>query len=226
MKIKDKKVVILFGIPGSGKDTQAKLIGDEFNLDLIETSKIFKEKLKSYQKDPEIKKALENIKKGKLFDPKFAFKIVKEKLEELLKNKNKGFVFNGSPRTLYEADKLLNLLKQLFKIENLKIFYIDISEKEAIRRLSQRLICKKCERPVDPEILQKNPNIKKCPICGGKIIKRQDDKPIIIKKRIKEYKKRTEPILKFLKTKKIKIIKINGEEPIKEVFNEIKSYIK
>ena len=155
-KIQNPKIVILLGPPGAGKGTQAELLSDELNLYYFETAKIGERRIKEAKKGEYIKVEgkkfyFANEKKlwesGKLWSPPFITALVKDEIKKLAKQ-NKGIVFAGSPRTLYEGKKIIPLLKKLYGEKNIKVILIELSEKESIFRNSHRRICKLMRHPI------------------------------------------------------------------------------
>lgn len=216
----DKKIVIILGPPGSGKGTQAENLVENFGFFHLETSKFLEKVIRSKSTDPEIEKLRKQFFSGDLLDPKFVAKVVIDKVKEFAKQ-NKSIVFSGSPRTLFEAEKELPIFEELYGKDNIFIVNINISEKESIERNSHRRICSVCRYPIPN--LDKFKNFKKCPECGGKIIKREIDNPEIIKTRLKEYKERTLPVIDFFKKRAYRVKKINGSQSIEKVFKDIKT---
>jgi len=227
-----QQVLILLGPPGAGKGTQATLLSEKLNLYYLETAKIGEKKLKYAKNNVFIeiegkKYYFEREKKlwkeGKLWDPPFAVYLIKEKIESLAKEK-KGIVLAGSPRTLYEGKRIIPLLEKLYGRPNIKIFHLDLSIEQSIWRNSHRRICKLMRHPIlyNKETIR----LTKCPLDGSKLIKRALDKPAIIKKRFKVYEKQTLPLLDFFKKKNFTISKINGEQSVVDVFNDILKSIK
>jgi len=182
---------ILIGPPGSGKGTQAKLLLKKFpNSFYISTGQLFR-KLVEQKTDTgqRIKKVLESG--GLIFDDlattlwmyEIAFNV----------DKNQGIIADGFPRRLQEAKDLDDFLRFLKRKENTQVFLIDISEKEALKRLPKR--------------------------------DRADDDVKDIKKRFKIYRQRTIPAINYLK-KYFRLITINGEQSIENVFKDILKAIK
>lgn len=217
-----KKIIIILGPPGSGKGTQAENVAESFNFFHLETSKLLEEVVRSKSRDPEIEKLREQFFSGVLLEPKFVAKVVIDKAKELARQ-NKSIVFSGSPRTLYEAENEMPVFEKLYKKENIFIINLNISEKESIKRNSSRRICSVCRYPIPN--LPKSKFLDKCLKCGGKIIKREIDDPKIIKTRLKEYKSRTLPVIDYLKNRGYKIHKINGNQSIENVFDDIKEIV-
>ena len=197
-----KKVVILYGPPGSGKGTQANIIANKLNLLHFDTGKF----LENLVHDPErqrekfVRRERILFDKGRLMTPSFLLKEVVDKVKKL-RRAEWGVVFSGSPRTMYEAKALLPVLSKLYGKKNIHIFLLDIPPKFSIKRNSKRLVCTVCGHMVLAEYHPLSAP-KNCPVCAGPLYKRTLDTPDIIKVRLKEYEKRTLPILELLKKKK------------------------
>jgi adenylate kinase len=226
------KVVILMGPPGSGKGTQADLLAERLNLFHLETSKILEEKFREKTKgdiliEGEKYSFLKEKKlweKGKLCSPPFVTYLVIEKIKEL-KKARKNLVLSGSPRTLYEAERVIPVLEKLYGKKNIMCFFLDISPEETIFRNSHRRICELMRHPI--LYLKENEKLKRCPLDGSRLIKRGKlDKPETIRVRLKEYKERTYPVIEYLKKRKIKVKKINGSPPPAIVFENILKKLK
>lgn len=221
------------GPPGSGKGTQAELLAERFNLEYIETSKVGEERIKKAKKGEYIevegkKYYFEDQKKlwltGKLWDPPFVTRLMQEKIKELCKA-GKNLVLAGSPRTLYEGEKLIPLLEKLYGKKNIEIFFLEISAKETIFRNSHRRICQLMRHPI--LWLKENEKLKRCPLDGSKLLRRKGlDDPATIKVRLKEYKERTLPLIEYFKKRKLKVIRINGSPPPAIVFEDILKSLK
>lgn len=230
----DKQVIILLGPPGAGKGTQAELLADRLNLYLFETSKILEEKFREAESlspdskerfikvDEEKYDILEERKlweEGLLCSPLFVAFLVKEKIEELFKW-GEDLVLSGSPRTLGEGKEVVPLLKKLYGSENIKGVLIEISPKETIFRNSHRRICELMRHPILYN--EETEKLTICPLDGSRLIRRKGlDEPETIKVRIKEYKERTLPLLEYFKEQGIEVKKINGEQSVADVFEDI-----
>ena len=225
--MKDNKVIILIGPPGSGKGTQAELLAKKLNIYHLETSKIleekFKEKTKGFVviegKKYSFSQEKELLEAGKLCSPPFVAYLTIERIKELKKAKQK-LVLSGSPRTLYEAKNLIPLLEKLYGKKRIICFFLEISLEESIFRNSHRRICEIARHPI--LYSKDNEKLKWCPLDGTKLIKRGKlDDPETIKVRWEEYIKRTLPVIEYLKKRKIRVEKINGSLPPSVVFSEI-----
>ncbi len=215
-----KKAVILIGPIGSGKGTQADILSEKFGLIHLETSKMLEAAFKS-NADASDKKLAEEKEKwdsGLLNDPEWVTGLVLREIEKLA-NQDKGVVLSASPRTLFEAEREIPEVEKLFGKENLYIFHISLSEAESIKRNSNRRICEKNRHPIPnfPEFK----NLAVCPQDGSRLITRALDKPDVIKVRYQEYMNRTYPILGYLQERGYKIIKINGEQLIEKVAEDV-----
>lgn len=220
-----KIAVIIFGEPGSGKTTQAKLLANYYNIIHFDTGRFLENILfdsknknkKIFQKEKRI------FKSGKLNTPSF---VVSEVKKQILKIHQAGFgiIFSGSPRTLYEAEKEIPLLQKLYGKKNIFFIELKLEESEALKRNSKRLICKFCGYTLLSAYF-KYKNIKSCPVCGGRLYKRVLDNPKIISIRFQEYKNRTIPIFNFIKQKGFRIFEIDAKPRPYKIFQKIAEII-
>lgn len=216
-----KQVIIFIAPPGAGKGTQAELLAKKFGLKHIETSKLGEAKINDpelVKNDPEVAEAKKKYDSGDLFPPPWVTKIIKEKAGKSAA-KGQGVVFSGSPRTLYEAKNEMPEFEKLYGKENIKIFYITLSEKESVKRNSSRRICQLSRHPI-PDFPQYR-DLTVCPEDGSPIIKRKLDKPETIKERYRVFLKNTKPVFNYLRLCGYKVITINGEQPIGRVEEDI-----
>lgn len=228
-----KLVIIIMGPPGAGKGTQAILLSEKLNLYYFETSKILEEEFSKENPQREIliegkKYKIEKEKKlwkeGKLCSPPFVTYLVKEKIKQLF-HQGKNLILSGSPRTLYEAERIVPLLISLYGKENIKVLLLEISEKETLFRNSKRRICELFRHPI--VYLKENEKLKYCPLDGSRLLKRKGlDDPETIKVRIKEYKERTFPVIDYFQKLGLKVIKIDGSPSPALVFQEILKALK
>ncbi len=228
-----KAVIILFGPPGAGKGTQAELLSEKLNLYYIETSKVIESKVMNAKRNDFVTikgkkyfflKQKNFWKKGILCSPPFVVYLIKEKIKGLFKL-NKNLILAGSPRTLYEGEEVIPLLKKLYGIEGIKVAFIKISAKETIFRNSHRRICELMRHPT----LYNKETVKltKCPLDGSKLIRRKGlDDPETIKIRLKEYEERTLPLIDYFKKEGVRVKEINGEQSVSDVFNDILRAVK
>jgi len=153
------------------------------------------------------------MKRGLLVPNKITVKILKQRLKK--SDCKKGFILDGFPRSLIQA-------KELDKITNIdKIFYIHITDTTAVKRLSNRWVCKKCGAIFGAEVKPKKKGI--CNKCRVELYQREDDKPKAIRERLREFHQMIRPILKHYKNI---TIKVDGSQSVKKIFNELKKEIK
>ena len=207
------------GTLGSGKGTQAEKLAEVLGLYHFDTGPFLKELFDS--SDPSVEKERAEYESGKWVSPEFVARKILEKISEILPNYN-GLVFSGSPRTLYEVEQELPVFEGLVGKDNIKVFYLNLSETESLKRSTGRLICEKNKHPIPnlPEFQE----IRKSGICpedGSKLIKKDLDDPEILKSRLNEHNSRTLPVLDYLRQRDYKVIEIDGEQPIKKVFEDI-----
>jgi adenylate kinase len=218
-----KKAILIFGPPNSGKGTQARLLADKLEFFQFTTSQLAKDYMKS-NSDPETLKQFELYKQGLLFEPSWTLKVVQEKTREIFK-KSKGIVYDGSPRTLYEAEGLYPLLLELFGKENIFIFELKISKSELLARSAKRLVC---NNNTGHSFIADSQNMRlgqPCPEGDGILEKRDLDKRELFGIRMAEYNNRTVPGIKFLKSRH-RFIEIEGGQLILKVHQDIFNALK
>ncbi len=211
--------IILFGSPGVGKGTQAKILSEKLNIPHISTGDILRAAVdKKTQLGIEAKKLMD---KGELVPDDIMIGIIKDTLQED-KCKN-GFILDGFPRTVAQAKELEKLLNDL-EMNPKKIIYITANEDEIIRRLTNRRACKECKHIF---VLNEIEGKDTCPNCGAKnsFYQRSDDKEEVIRKRLEVFNNTTKPVLSYygqLET----VDYINGLGSIDEVSKRILDNLK
>ena len=214
--------IVLLGMPGTGKGTQAKILKEKYNIPHISTGELFREAVVSNTSlGLKVKNYLSN---GKLVPDDVVNEVVKERLSRT--DCEKGFILDGYPRTLEQARFLDNTLEENKK--KVKVLSLEMDEKEVLNRLTGRRICEKCKKEYNiVSLLPKTPNI--CDICGNKLIQREDDKEETIKERLKVYWEQTSPLTEYYK-KKGTMMTVNGKGSItavsKRLFTSIEKTIK
>jgi adenylate kinase len=197
--------IVLLGPPGIGKGTYAGILSKKYNIPHISTGQIFRDEI---QKGSELGKKVESfISKGDLVPDEITIEVVKVRLkEEDCKN---GFLLDGFPRTIPQAEAL----EKIIKID--KVLNFVASEKTITERLSWRRTCSKCGAVYHlKNIPPKVDGI--CDKCGGKLYQRSDETPEAIKVRMKEYEKKTKPLIDFYKKKKL-LADIDANYPYEQI---------
>ena len=211
--------IVLFGAPGVGKGTQAKILSSKLNIPHISTGDILREAVKD---ETELgKKAKEIMNRGDLVPDDIMIGIIKERLaKDDCKN---GFILDGFPRTDIQAKALDNLLNELH-INDLSIVNITANDDEIVKRLNNRRACKVCGMIFTLEEIEgKN----KCPNCGAEnsFYLRDDDKEQVIRNRLKVFRENTEPVLKYYNNSR-NVISVNGIGNIEQINETILKALK
>ena len=206
--------IVLLGPPGAGKGTQAEFIAKKFNLPHISTGDIFRKNIKD--KTSLGLKAKEYIDKGLLVPDEVTVSIVEERLKQ--DDCKEGFLLDGFPRTVAQADALDNVLNSI-DCELEYVLNIIVPDKAIIDRITGRRVCPVCGMTY--HINFNPPKAEgKCDKCGERLIQRPDDSYETIVKRLAVYKSQTEPLIQYYSRKKI-LEDINGEQDIGQVFKDI-----
>jgi len=206
--------ILLIGPQGSGKDTQAKMLGEKFKIPYISMGNIFRDNIREETILGKIVKKY--ISKGKLVPDLLTNKLIKKHLAK--DEMKKGFILDGYPRNISQAKFLDKTTKLNFVVE------IYIKNIEVVKRVSGLRSCRKCGAIYHMKYKPpKSAGI--CEKCGARLYIRKDDKKEKIKQRLKIYHSKTEKLLKFYKNKK-NIITIDGEQSIEKVFKDIVKAVK
>ncbi len=211
--------IILFGSPGVGKGTQAKIISNTLGIPHISTGDILRQAVE--EQTPLGIAAQSAMKKGELVSDEIMISLIRD---NLIQNKcSKGFILDGFPRNLLQAKELDELFEQL-KINDARIVIISANEEEIVRRLTNRRACKNCGNIFNFNDIK---DLSACPVCGTEdsFYQRNDDKENVIRNRLRIYKETTEPVLAYFQDKKNEIY-IDGLLPIEQVTNNIINELK
>jgi len=212
-----KKILILLGPPGAGKGTVGGSLSEIYNLPLISSGDLLRENVNNHTELGE--KANSYIKKGELVPDELVEEIIEDRIKR--EDCKYGFILDGFPRTLKQAEDLEKILQD----EGVPIvLYLSASDEFLIKRLSDRRICENCGAIY--HLINLPPNKEGiCDKCGGKLIQREDDKPEVIKKRLDVYHKLTQPIIDFYR-KRGNFFEISGEGKLEETITKIKEILK
>jgi adenylate kinase len=206
--------LLLFGAPGVGKGTQAKLLSSKFNIPHISTGDILRQAVKDQTELG--RKANEIMSRGDLVPDNIMIGIIKYRLSK--SDCNLGFILDGFPRTAKQAEELDKLLAEM-NIVDLKLVNIFADEEEIVNRLNNRRACKECGTIFS---LYEIANKDFCPKCNTRnsFYLRDDDKEEVIRKRMKVFRTTTESVLKYYE-KQSKVVSVNGLGSVEEVNREI-----
>jgi adenylate kinase len=208
--------LILLGPPGAGKGTQAKMLTDRFGIPQISTGDILRSAVK--EGTPMGVKAKAFMDAGGLVPDEVVVGIVRERLQR--GDCAGGFILDGFPRTVAQADALKETLQQLGK--NLDaVISLDVDVEALVERLTGRRTCKACGRgyhvKFDPPKVAGT-----CDICGGELIQRDDDKEETIRKRLEVYHQQTAPLVAYYRTDSL-LTSVDGMREIDTVQQQILS---
>lgn len=211
--------VVFLGAPGAGKGTQAAIVAEKVGLVHIASGDLFRQAL---DKGTELgKQAKSYMEKGMLVPDEITIKMVLDKISTI--GARTGIILDGFPRTLNQAEALDKALVKTSKAID-KAVYIKVGEKELLKRLSGRWICRKCQAPY--HIIDSPPSVKgKCDACGGELYQRADDTLETAKKRLEVYFAQTAPLINYY-TGVGKLLEIDGEGNIEEISQGIVAALK
>lgn len=210
--------VILLGPPGAGKGTQSKLLTEKFKIPQVSTGDILRQAVKDKtEMGLEAKSCMDQ---GKLVPDNVVIEIIRERIEN--PDCSAGFILDGFPRTIQQAETLSQVLEQMGK-EIDHLIDIEIDFDRLLQRLTGRWTCRECGEGYH---ITSNPSQKKgeCDKCKGELYQRDDDKEETIQKRFEVYRKETEPLKDYYR-KKGKLNTIKGDGSIQEIFSSVTSLI-
>ncbi|MBQ6884594.1 MAG: adenylate kinase [Clostridia bacterium] len=197
--------LILLGAPGAGKGTQAEIISEKYNIPTISTGNIIRAALKNGTEMG--LKAKAYIDSGRLVPDDVVIGIIKERLAQ--SDCQGGFILDGFPRTIPQAEALDNM-----GIAVDAALSIEVADREIVKRMSGRRVCEKCGASYHIEF--KKPDVEGiCNVCGGALVIRKDDEPDTVIDRLDIYHKQTEPLKDYYK-KQDKLIIAHGQQAVSD----------
>jgi len=210
--------LVIFGPPGAGKGTQAKMLSERLGIPHIATGDMFREAVKAGTELGRLAK--QYMDRGELVPDNIVIGLVEERLRQ--PDCSKGFILDGFPRTVKQAEALDDVLAKL-GIGLDAVINLEVGEDEVIKRLSLRRTCKKCGA-VYHLIFNPPREDERCDRCGGPLYQRDDDKEETVRNRLKVYRQQTKPLLDYYRQRGL-LRDVDGEKPIDEVFAEVLSHI-
>ena len=206
--------IILMGLPGAGKGTQASEIVKKFPIPHISTGDMFRKAIKDETNLG--KEAKSYMDRGELVPDEVTVGIVKERISE--DDAKKGFLLDGFPRTIEQAEALNSIVSELDR-EIDAVINIEVPEEELMNRLTGRRICEKCGTTY--HLVFNPPKVDGiCDIDGGKLYQREDDNPETVSNRLSVNVKQSKPILEYYNEKGV-LKNIDGSKDIDEVTKDV-----
>ena len=195
--------LIFLGAPGAGKGTQAEKVSEKLGIPTISTGNIIREALKN---ETEMGlKAKSFIESGKLVPDEVVIGIIKDRLAE--DDCQNGFILDGFPRTIPQAEALDNMG---IKID--KVIDIEVADEKIVQRMSGRRVCPDCGASYHTEY-KKPAKDGICNACGAELVIRKDDKPEVVLDRLSVYHEQTEPLKDYYAKKGI-LSEVEGQEEV------------
>ncbi len=206
--------IILFGAPGVGKGTQAKILTSRLHIPHISTGDLLR---RAVAKDTDLgRKAKELIENGQLVSDEMMGKIIEFELAD--PRCKEGFILDGFPRTVAQI-KILDKIMSELHVKRYKVVLLTANDDIIVKRLTQRRMCSACENIVNLNYLQDHST---CPLCGSKnrFVKRKDDDESVIRKRLEIFRENTKPVIDYF-VEHTKVITVDGLLPVERVTETI-----
>lgn len=210
-------ILILFGPPGAGKGTQAKLLSDYSKIPHVSTGDILREHVRN--NSPLGQKAQNYMNKGDLVPDELVTDMIADRIKK--PDAKEGFILDGYPRNISQAKAFNDIVKDIGTKVDIAV-YIETSKDVIVKRLSGRRLCKNCSRIYhNLNMPPKKENI--CDDCGADLYQ-EDDKEQTILNRLDVYLKQSTPVLNFY-SKEGKLKKVNGDLQLELVFDYLKDTV-
>lgn len=210
------KRLVFLGPPGVGKGTQAEKLSEQYGLLQISTGDILREAVQ--QATPLGVEARGYLQSGKLVPDDIVIGIIEERLKKTSVHLNAGYILDGFPRTVPQAEALDKMLKNE-RVGLDKVLSFSLDEAELIRRLSGRRGCPSCHSIYHTEF--KPPKMAEvCDRCQVALIMREDDKPETVRERLKVYHRQTAPLLDYYRKKGF-LVEVNAEGSVEGVMKRV-----
>ncbi|HIX60454.1 MAG TPA: adenylate kinase [Candidatus Blautia gallistercoris] len=206
--------IIMLGAPGAGKGTQAKKIAEKYGIPHISTGDIFRANIKN---GTELgKKAKTYMDQGLLVPDELVCDLVVDRVQQ--PDCENGYVLDGFPRTIPQAEALDEALKSLGSAIDYAID-VDVPDENIVNRMGGRRACVKCGATY--HVVYNAPKVEDvCDACGDKLILREDDKPETVQKRLAVYHEQTQPLIDYYTTAGV-MKRVDGTQDMEDVFRSI-----
>lgn len=214
------KSIILIAPPAGGKGTQSNMLKEEYKLPHISTGDLLRG---ASNNDSEISKEINKImQEGKLVPDEIVMTLLKTRISE--KDCDNGYILDGFPRTVAQAEAYENILKELGKEEGYVIL-LNTNKEDAKARIANRVSCPKCGKVYNNIIEELKPqNDNQCDDCKSALVHREDDNAETYEKRYDEYLEKTQPLIDFYKNKNL-LYEVDNNVDVDYTFAQIKEII-
>jgi len=211
--------IVMLGAPGAGKGTIAKKLEEKYHLPHVSTGDLFRENIKNNTSLGQEAKTY--MDKGALVPDTVTINMLLDRIsKDDCKN---GFILDGFPRNLAQADGLKDALSKKSEKIDLAIL-MDAKDEDIVKRLSGRRVCESCGTPYHIETLK--PKVDGiCDKCGGKLIQRKDDTEEVIRDRLKVYHEQTQVLIEYYDKEGI-LLTMNGFDSIENILSKLEKVIK
>lgn len=200
------------GPPGAGKGTQGELLIERLGVPRYSTGDMLRAARRAGTRLGE--KAARYMDAGELVPDDLILGIVEEALDR--DGSWDGFIFDGFPRTIEQAEGLDRLLGRRNRSLD-AVVCLEVPEKELVRRLSGRRVCESCG-----EVTRASHAGEVCPACGGELVQRADDRPETVRRRLRVYHEETEPVLCWYRDAEVPVVEVDGSGSVEEVHGRIR----
>jgi adenylate kinase len=208
--------LVLLGPPGAGKGTQAERLVEDFSLPYVATGNMLRDAVRA---ETELGQAAKDyMDRGDLVPDDLIIAMIIERLED--DDTQNGFILDGFPRTVRQAEALDDELTKLGRTLTAALL-VDVSEEEVVRRLSGRRVCVKAQHTFhvdfDPP---KHPD--RCDMDGSRLVVRDDDRPEVVRQRLRTYQDKTSPLVGYFEQRGI-LLRVDGSRSPAEVGDQIRA---
>ena len=216
--MQNRTYLVLLGVPGAGKGTQARLLEESFGLPQISTGDIFRYNLKNQTELGVLAKSY--MDRGDLVPDEVTIKMVEDRLRQ--SDADKGAILDGFPRNLIQAKALDEIVAPYGGVTMVPLIFLE--DDEAVRRITGRRVCRTCGAVYH---IDYNPpkEAAVCDIDRGELYQRDDDKPDTVRNRLYVYYKQTSPLIGYYFAKDL-LVELNGAQPIDVVQSELVEHIR
>ncbi|OIO52412.1 adenylate kinase [Candidatus Uhrbacteria bacterium CG_4_10_14_0_8_um_filter_58_22] len=209
--------IVMLGVQGSGKGTQAEMLAEKFSVSTVSTGRLFRSRI---EEGTELGREIAPyVERGDLVPKDIVCRVVADWMDA--PSARKGFILDGFPRNVAQAEALTEMLAENGRTLS-DVVYIRLSDEEAMRRLSGRRVCanRDCETKfhVDLHPSKRDPN--RCDRCGSELVHRSDDRSEAISRRLAIYGSETKPLVEYYRERGL-LREVDGEQSIAEVFKSI-----